>query len=167
MSAATYAQVVGAVSARARGDDYALTASGGFPGELNNGWRSRGIATFDCEYGFSCMGYEISGGWGAAMARARLAPDGRVIVFVGDGSYLMMNSDLYSSVLAGPPMIVVVCDNGGYAVIDRLQVNQGGESFNNLLADSRIVGEVVPGRLRRPRRVDGLHGTASDARSPS
>ena len=90
------------------------------------------------------MGYEISGGWGAAMARARLAPDGRVIVFVGDGSYLMMNSDLYSSVLAGPPMIVVVCDNGGYAVIDRLQVNQGGESFNNLLADSRTVGDVVP-----------------------
>lgn len=140
----TYAQVVGALSARARADDYALTASGGFPGELNNGWRSKGIATFDCEYGFSCMGYEISGGWGAAMARARLAPDGRVIVFVGDGSYLMMNSDLYSSVLAGPPMIVVVCDNGGYAVIDRLQVNQGGESFNNLLTDSRTVGDVVP-----------------------
>ncbi len=140
----TYAQVVGAVSARARADDYALTASGGFPGELNNGWRSKGIATFDCEYGFSCMGYEISGGWGAAMARARLAPHGRVIVFVGDGSYLMMNSDLYSSVLAGPPMIVVVCDNGGYAVIDRLQVNQGGESFNNLLTDSRTVGDVVP-----------------------
>ena len=140
----TYAQVVGAVSARATADDYAVTAAGGFPGELNNGWRSKGIATFDCEYGFSCMGYEISGGWGAAMARARLAPEGRVIVFVGDGSYLMMNSDLYSSVLAGPPMIVIVCDNGGYAVIDRLQVNQGGESFNNLLADSRTAGEVVP-----------------------
>ena len=142
--APTYAQVVGAISARATVDDYALTAAGGFPGELNNGWRSKGVATFDCEYGFSCMGYEISGGWGAAMARSRLAPDGRVIVFVGDGSYLMMNSDLYSSVLAGPPMIVIVCDNGGYAVIDRLQVNQGGESFNNLLADTRTVGEVVP-----------------------
>jgi 3D-(3,5/4)-trihydroxycyclohexane-1,2-dione acylhydrolase (decyclizing) len=140
----TYAQVVAAVSALARPDDYALTAAGGFPGELNNGWRSRGVATFDCEYGFSCMGYEISGGWGAAMARSTLAPDGRVIVFVGDGSYLMMNSDLYSSVLSGHPMVVVVCDNGGYAVIDRLQVNQGGASFNNLLADARIGGTLIP-----------------------
>ena len=133
----TYAQVVRAVTGVASEHDYALTASGGFPGELNNGWRSRGIATFDCEYGFSCMGYEISGGWGAAMA-------GRpVVVFVGDGSYLMMNSDLYSSVLSGHKMVVIVCDNGGYAVIDRLQVNQGGESFNNLLRDSRIGGELV------------------------
>ena len=132
----TYAQVVRAVTDVASEHDYALTASGGFPGELNNGWRSRGIATFDCEYGFSCMGYEISGGWGAAMA-------GRpVVVFVGDGSYLMMNSDLYSSVLSGHKMVVIVCDNGGYAVIDRLQVNQGGESFNNLLRDTRIAGEL-------------------------
>jgi len=143
----TYAQVVAAVNRLATPDDYALTASGGFPGELNAGWRSLGVATFDCEYGFSCMGYEISGGWGAAMARARLAPGGDTIVFVGDGSYLMANSDLYSSVLAGPKMIVVVCDNGGFAVIDRLQVNQGGASFNNLLDDSRHAGE-------RPARVD-------------
>ena len=65
-------------------------------------------------------------------------PDREVIVFVGDGSYLMMNSDLYSSVLFGHKLIVVVCDNGGYAVINRLQVNQGGAPFNNLLADSRV-----------------------------
>jgi 3D-(3,5/4)-trihydroxycyclohexane-1,2-dione acylhydrolase (decyclizing) len=89
------------------------------------------------------MGYEISGGWGAAMARAQTAPAGRVVVFVGDGAYLMMNSDLYSSVLSGHPMVVVVCDNGGFAVIDRLQVNQGGQSFNNLLADARVAGELV------------------------
>jgi len=138
----TYAQVVGAVSRLAEPDDYALTAAGGFPGELNNGWRSRQVATFDCEYGFSCMGYEISGGWGAAMARTRLAPNGETIVFVGDGSYLMMNSDLYSSILSGHRMIVVLCDNGGFAVIDRLQVNQGGEPFNNLLDDARIGGEL-------------------------
>ncbi len=134
----TYAQVVGAVARQATPDDFALTAAGGFPGELNNNWRSLAPATFDCEYGFSCMGYEISGGWGARMAR----PQGEVFVFVGDGSYLMMNSDLYSSVLSGHKLIVVVCDNGGFAVIDRLQVNQGGRSFNNLLADCNIVGEV-------------------------
>lgn len=139
----SYAQVVAAVNEIASADDYALTASGGFPGELNNGWRSLGVATFDCEYGFSCMGYELSGGWGAAMARSQLAPDGRVLVFVGDGSYLMLNSDLYSSVLSGHPMTAIVCDNGGYAVIDRLQVNQGGAPFNNLLADVRVGGERV------------------------
>lgn len=145
----TYAQVIAAIGALATPADYVLTASGGFPGELNAGWRSQAVATFDCEYGFSCMGYEISGGWGAAMARAALAaagpPEaGDVIVFVGDGSYLMLNSDLYSSVFAGHKMIVVVCDNGGFAVIDRLQVNQGGSSFNNLLADSRHAGDAPP-----------------------
>ncbi len=139
----TYAQVVRTICDRATEHDYALTASGGFPGELNNGWRSHGVMTFDCEYGFSCMGYELSGGWGAAMARAALAPEGETIVFVGDGSYLMLNSDLYSSVLSGHKMIVVLCDNGGYAVIDRLQVSQGGEPFNNLLRDVRAPGGKV------------------------
>ncbi|MGR3492514.1 MAG: thiamine pyrophosphate-dependent enzyme, partial [Shimia sp.] len=77
-----------------------------------------------------------SGGWGAAMAHAE--SDGELIVFVGDGSYMMMNSDIYSSVLSGHKMIVVVCDNGGYAVINRLQNFKGGESFNNLIADCRL-----------------------------
>jgi 3D-(3,5/4)-trihydroxycyclohexane-1,2-dione acylhydrolase (decyclizing) len=129
----TYAQVVGVADRSARAGDYALTAAGGFPGELNNGWRAKHLDSFDCEYGFSCMGYEISGAWGAKMAR----PDGEVIVFVGDGSYLMMNSDLYSSVLSGHKLIVIVCDNGGFAVINRLQVNQGGVPFNNQIADTR------------------------------
>jgi 3D-(3,5/4)-trihydroxycyclohexane-1,2-dione acylhydrolase (decyclizing) len=128
----TYAQVVGAIDRLATPTDYALTAAGGFPGELNNGWRAKGLDSFDAEYGFSCMGYEISGGWGAKMAM----PDREVIVFVGDGSYMMMNSDLYSSVLSGHKMIVLVCDNGGFAVINRLQVNQGGASYNNLIADT-------------------------------
>ena len=80
------------------------------------------------------MGYEIAGGWGAAMAD----PDRDVIVFTGDGSYLMMNSDIYSTVLTGHKMIVVVCDNGGFGVINRLQNFKGGASFNNLIKDSRI-----------------------------
>ncbi len=134
----TYAQVVGAIDRMAGPEDFALAAAGGFPGEVNNGWRAKALNSFDCEYGFSCMGYEISGGWGAAMAM----PDKDVTVFVGDGSYMMLNSDLYSSVLSGHKMIVIVCDNGGFAVINRLQVNQGGKPFNNLLADSKIVEEV-------------------------
>jgi 3D-(3,5/4)-trihydroxycyclohexane-1,2-dione acylhydrolase (decyclizing) len=132
----SYGQLVGLVHESATADDYVLTAAGGLPGELNINWMSKGIATFDCEYGFSCMGYEISGAWGAAMAR----PTGEVYAMVGDGSYLMMNSDLYASVLSGHKMILVVCDNEGYAVIERLQVNQGGASYNNMLADSNGTG---------------------------
>ncbi|MFV2039993.1 MAG: thiamine pyrophosphate-dependent enzyme, partial [Acidimicrobiales bacterium] len=134
----TYAQVVGVVDRAAGPDTYALTAAGGFPGELVNGWRSDTVHSFDAEYGFSCMGYEISGGWGAKMAM----PDREVVVFVGDGSYMMLNSDLYSSVLSGHKLIVIVCDNGGFAVINRLQTSQGGAPFNNLIADSRVVAEV-------------------------
>ncbi len=129
----TYAQVVGAIDRVASPTDYALTAAGGFPGELNNGWRAKGLDTYDCEYGFSCMGYEISGAWGAKMAM----PEREVISFIGDGSYLMMNSDLYSSVLTGHKLIVIVCDNGGFAVINRLQINHGGVPFNNQLDDTR------------------------------
>ena len=129
----TYAQVVGAVDRAADASTYVVAAAGGLPAELVNGWRSQRTHSFDCEYGYSCMGYEISGAWGAKMAM----PEREVMVLVGDGSYLMMNSDLYSTVLTGHKLIVVVCDNGGYAVIDRLQVNQGGASFNNLFADCR------------------------------
>ncbi len=129
----TYAQVVGALDRAADASTYVVTAAGGLPGELVAGWRSETVGSFDCEYGYSCMGYEISGGWGAKMAM----PDREVVVLVGDGSYLMMNSDLHSSVLTGHKLIVVVCDNGGYAVINRLQTAQGGVPFNNLIADCR------------------------------
>ena len=129
----TYAQVVGAVDRAADASTYVVAAAGGLPAELVNGWRAEGVHSFDCEYGYSCMGYEIAGAWGAKMA----LPEREVMVLLGDGSYLMMNSDLYSTVLTGHKLIVVVCDNGGYAVIDRLQVNQGGASFNNLFADCR------------------------------
>jgi 3D-(3,5/4)-trihydroxycyclohexane-1,2-dione acylhydrolase (decyclizing) len=131
----SYAQLVGAVHAQATDDDYVLTAAGGLPGELNINWLSKGVATFDCEYGFSCMGYEISGAWGAALAHAA-NDEGHVFAMVGDGSYLMLNSDIYSSVLSGHPFTLVVCDNAGYAVIERLQRGQGGNSYNNMLRDS-------------------------------
>jgi 3D-(3,5/4)-trihydroxycyclohexane-1,2-dione acylhydrolase (decyclizing) len=130
----TYAQVVGLVNRKAGARDPMITAAGGLPGETVKGWRVKTPGTFDCEFGFSCMGYEIAGGWGAAMADPSVTP----IVMTGDGSYLMMNSDIYSSVLAGHKMIVVVCDNGGFAVINRLQTFKGGASFNNLIRDCRV-----------------------------
>ncbi len=123
----SYAQVIGVINRLVGPDDYAVAAAGGFPGELNKTWRMKGPNTFDCEYGFSCMGYEISGAWGARMART----GGEVISFCGDGSYLMLNSDLFSSVLAGHKIIVILCDNGGYSVIQRLQEFKGGVPFNN------------------------------------
>jgi len=129
----TYAQVVGAVNRLAGPGDLALTSAGGLPGELNVNWLPRGVSTFDCEYGYSTMGYEIAGAWGARMAREA----GEVIAFVGDGSYLMLNSELYSASLTGHKLIVVLCDNGGYAVIHRLQVGQGGVPYGNMLEDVR------------------------------
>jgi 3D-(3,5/4)-trihydroxycyclohexane-1,2-dione acylhydrolase (decyclizing) len=135
----SYAQVIGAINRICDANDLALTAAGGLPGEMIKNWRAKSIGTFDCEYGYSCMGYEIAGAWGAKMAN----PARDVIAFVGDGSYLMMNSDIYSTVLTGHKLIIIVCDNGGFAVIDRLQVDQGGRSFNNFIADSRI-SQLVP-----------------------
>ena len=135
----SYAQLVGLVHESATAEDYVLSASGGLPGELNVNWMSKAVASFDVEYGFSCMGYEVSGAWGAAFGR----PTGQVYAMVGDGSYLMLNSDIYASVLSGKKFILVVCDNEGYAVIERLQVGQGGASYNNMLADSRGPGAHV------------------------
>lgn len=149
----TYAQVVGAIDRKADENTFALAAAGGFPGEVNNGWRAKHLNSFDCEYGFSCMGYETSGGWGAAMA----LPDKDVVVFCGDGSYMMLNSDIYSSILHGHKMIVIVCDNGGFAVINRLQTNMGGEPFNNLIADNPTVTNPVAVDYAAHARAVGAH----------
>ncbi|SEP78941.1 3D-(3,5/4)-trihydroxycyclohexane-1,2-dione hydrolase [Lentzea xinjiangensis] len=129
----TYAQVVGVVNDVSGPEDYVMTASGGLPGELIGGWRATGESTMDVEYGFSCMGYELAGAWGAAIART----DGVVTTLLGDGSYLMLNSELFSAAFAGHGFVAVVCDNDGYAVIHRLQTGQGGVGFNNLYPDCR------------------------------
>lgn len=141
----TYAQVVGVVNDASGPDDYVLTSSGGMPGELVGGWRTVAGATgatMDMEYGFSCMGYELCGPWGASIARAAKHPEGVVTTLLGDGSYLMLNSELFSAAFAGHPFVAVVCDNGGYAVIHRLQTNQGAAGFNNLYDDCAGPGEV-------------------------
>lgn len=161
----TYAQVVGIVNDASGPDDYVLGSSGGMPGELNGGWRAGAVpttagatsgATMDLEYGFSCMGYEIAGPWGAAIARAVTNPAGLVTALLGDGSYLMLNSELYSAAFAGHPFVAVVCDNGGYAVIHRLQTNQGADGFNNLLSDC-----TGPGAKPDGVRVDfAMHAQA-------
>ena len=131
----TYAQVVNVANRLAGENDTIVTAAGGLPGEVTKGWRVKNPNTFDCEFGFSCMGYEIAAGWGNAMANEG---KGTPIVMLGDGTYMMMNSDIYSTVLTGHKMIVVVCDNGGYAIINRLQNFKGVPGFNNLIKDCRV-----------------------------
>ena len=127
------AQVIGAVQ-RATGPDTVLVcAAGGLPGELHKLWRATRPNGYHLEYGYSCMGYEIAGGLGVKMA----LPDREVVVMVGDGSYLMMNSELATSVMLGRKIIVVVLDNRGFGCITRLQEATGGAPFNNLLDDAR------------------------------
>ena len=137
----SYAQVIGAVNQFCDPRDRIVAAAGGLPAEVAANWRTKSIGTVDVEFGYSCMGYEIAGGWGARIAQAETEPDKETIVFIGDGSYLMMNSDIYSSVLSGKKLIIIVCDNGGFAVINKLQNNTGNMPFNNLIADCNIAVE--------------------------
>ena len=132
------AQVIGAV-ARARASQATLVcASGGLPGELHKLWPAGAPGSYHMEYGFSTMGYEIAGGLGVKMAR----PDDDVIVMLGDGSYMMMNSEIATSVMIGLKLTIVVLDNRGFGCINRLQMATGGANFNNLLKDARH--EVLP-----------------------
>jgi 3D-(3,5/4)-trihydroxycyclohexane-1,2-dione acylhydrolase (decyclizing) len=137
----SYAQAIGVVNDLCDPRDRIVTAAGGLPAEVTANWRTLDIGTVDVEFGFSCMGYEIAGGWGARIAQSEAEPDRDTIVFVGDGSYLLMNSDIYSSVLTRKKLIVLVLDNGGFAVIDKLQNNTGNASFNNLIKDCPTVSD--------------------------
>ena len=116
-----------------------VCAAGGLPGELHKLWRASNPKGYHVEYGYSCMGYEIAGGLGAKMA----LPDREIFVLVGDGSYLMLNSEIATSVLLQQKIVIVVLDNGGFGCINRLQQACGGEPFNNLLDDSQ------PGQVAR------------------
>lgn len=124
------AQVIGALWPAVMDDAVVLCAAGGLPGELHKLWRVRAPGGYHAEYGFSCMGYEIAGGLGAKLAM----PERDVVVLVGDGSYLMLNSELATSVAMGLKLIVVLLDNGGFGCIQRLQQATGGRAFNNLRA---------------------------------
>ena len=135
----SYAQAIGVVNALCDPRDRVVTAAGGLPAEVTANWRTLDVGTVDVEFGFSCMGYEIADGWGARIAQAECEPEADTVVFVGDGSYLLMNSDIYSSVLTQKKLIILVLDNGGFAVINKLQNNTGQDSFNNLIADCPTV----------------------------
>jgi len=126
------AQVVGAVNRAAGPRDVLVCAAGGLPGELHKLWRATDPGSYHLEYGYSCMGYEIAGGLGAKLA----LPDREVFVMVGDGSYLMLNSEIATSVAMRTKLIVVVLDNHGFGCIHRLQQACGVAPFNNLLGEA-------------------------------
>ena len=126
------AEVIGAVRDSAPDSDVrdiAVCAAGTLPAELHKLWRAGAPGGYHMEYGYSCMGYEVAGALGAKMA----CPDREVIVLVGDGSYMMLNAELHTSVMLGKKIIVVILDNRGYGCIQRLQTSSGGALFNNLL----------------------------------
>ena len=127
------AQVIGAVQRQAKTSDVVVCAAGGLPGELHKLWNAGAPGGYHMEYGYSCMGYEIAGGLGVKMA----APAREVFVLVGDGSYLMMNSEIATSVMLGVKLTLVILDNRGFGCINRLQMGTGGANFNNLLKDAR------------------------------
>jgi 3D-(3,5/4)-trihydroxycyclohexane-1,2-dione acylhydrolase (decyclizing) len=124
-------QVVGAVNRTSGARTIVMGAAGTMPGELHKIWDAV-PGGYHMEYGFSCMGYEIAGALGIKMAR----PQADVICMVGDGSYMMANSELATAVMMGVPFTVVVTDNRGFGCINRLQKGTGGAGFNNLLDDS-------------------------------
>jgi len=162
----SYAQVIGVLNKVAGPSDTLIGAAGGTPGEITKGWRVKNPNTFDCEFGFSCMGYEIAAGWGCAMAQEGPgAAGGTPIVMLGDGTYMMMNSDIYSAALTGHRMVVVVCDNGGYAVINRLQQFKGVPGFNNLLTDCRVQNRDNPLHVDFVKHAEAMGAKARRAES--
>jgi 3D-(3,5/4)-trihydroxycyclohexane-1,2-dione acylhydrolase (decyclizing) len=136
-------EVIGAVqrsSPLSTANDIVVCAAGTLPAELHKLWRTSTPGGYHMEYGYSCMGYEIAGGLGVKMAR----PDREVIVMVGDGSYLMLNNEIATSVMLDKKLIIVLLDNRGYGCINRLQQHCGSAPFNNMFADSLQFGNGAP-----------------------
>ena len=142
-------QAIGAVRRAMPDDAILVAAAGGLPGELHRLWRTTSHDGYHCEYGYSTMGYEIAGGLGVKLA----CPDRPVVVMVGDGSWLMLNSEIATSVAMGLKLIVVLLDNSGFGCIERLQHATGGARFNNVLpgpardfvAQARGLGAIAVG----------------------
>ena len=136
-------EVIGAVQrshADSARDDIVVCAAGTLPAELEKLWRTTTPGGYHMEYGYSCMGYEIAGGLGVKMAK----PEREVIVMLGDGSYLMLNSEIASSVMLGLKLIIILLDNRGFGCINRLQQACGGAPFNNLWDDCVHGPDGVP-----------------------
>ena len=176
------AEIIGAVQSASDPTDVVVQAAGSLPGDLHRLWRVRDPLGYHVEYAFSCMGYEIAGGLGVR----RAAPDRDVIVMVGDGSYLMLHTELVTAVAEGQKLIVVLVQNHGYASIGNLSESVGGQRFGtryrtydadarnfqggaplpvDLAANARSYGvdviEIAPG----PDAIDDLRRAVATAKA--
>ncbi|HEY9482793.1 MAG TPA: 3D-(3,5/4)-trihydroxycyclohexane-1,2-dione acylhydrolase (decyclizing) [Micromonosporaceae bacterium] len=127
----TQTAIIGAVNDAAGPRDVVVCAAGSMPGDLHRLWRCTDSKSYHVEYGYSCMGYEIAGGIGVKLA----APDREVFVLVGDGSYLMLPSELVTAVAEGVKLVVVLVDNHGFASIGRLSESVGGQRLGTAYVD--------------------------------
>ncbi len=140
----TQPQVIGIVNEASGPEDVVVCAAGGMPGDLVKLWRPMSPKGYHVEYGYSCMGYEIAGGLGVKMAD----PGREVYVMVGDGSYLMLHTEIVTSIQEGYKLTIVLVDNGGFRCIRELQTQSGSPSFGNELryrdeATNRLDGPTV------------------------
>ena len=131
-------QVIGAVNRSVPENTIVIGAAGSMPGELHKLWKVLDQNTYHMEYGYSCMGYEISAGIGVNLA----TPNRPNVVFSGDGSYLMMNSELATAAMMGISMTLILTNNKGYGCINRLQKATGGAEFNNMFSDSKFDKQI-------------------------
>ena len=149
-------EVIGLVNEAVGGKATVVCAAGGMPGELLRLWRPEDPKAYHMEYGFSCMGYEIAGGLGVKLAE----PDREVVVMVGDGSYLMMNSEIVTAVGEGLRLTIVLVDNHGYQCILGLQRAVGVSDFGNELryrdrATKQLTGGYIPVDFQRHAEAMG------------
>ncbi|MBF4512851.1 3D-(3,5/4)-trihydroxycyclohexane-1,2-dione acylhydrolase (decyclizing) [Plantibacter sp. VKM Ac-2885] len=123
------AEIIGAVQSSTQPEDVIVQAAGSLPGDLHKLWRVRDALGYHVEYAFSCMGYEIAGGLGVKRGAEASGSDRDVVVMVGDGSYLMLHTELVTAVAEGIKLIVVLIQNHGYASIGHLSETVGSERF--------------------------------------
>ena len=156
-------EVIGAVNTFSDPQDVVVCAAGSMPGDLHKLWRTRDPKGYHVEYGYSCMGYEIAGGLGIKMA----APGREVYVMVGDGSYLMMNAEIITSIQEGYKLTVVLVDNSGFSSIGALSRSVGSEGFGTHyryrkdgsigLDSEKDPGDVLPVDLATNAESLGAH----------
>jgi 3D-(3,5/4)-trihydroxycyclohexane-1,2-dione acylhydrolase (decyclizing) len=159
------AEVIGIVNAFAHPRDVVVSAAGSLPGDLHKLWRATQPNTYHLEYGYSCMGYEIAGGLGVKMA----APERDVFVMVGDGSYLMMSSEIVTSVQEACKLIVLLLDSGGFASIGGLSRSIGSDGFGTrypeLPVDLAASAAALGARVHRVTDCATLQRALADARA--
>jgi 3D-(3,5/4)-trihydroxycyclohexane-1,2-dione acylhydrolase (decyclizing) len=175
-------EVIGAVNSFSAPEDVVVCAAGSMPGDLHKLWRTRDPKGYHVEYGYSCMGYEIAGGLGIKMA----APEREVYVMVGDGSYLMMSSEIVTSIQEGYKLTIVLVDNAGFSSIGALSRSVGSQGFGTHyryrkggsigLDSEKDPGEILPvdlatnaqsfgARVFRTRTIGDLNDALAEAKS--